>query len=113
MSDAPPILNVKIAPVIIHQLSDRHRQAIMLSHTCGCFYCLEKFNWHDIKEWTDDGCTVLCPRCGVDAVLPSHWVQITDTLLKQMNEVYFGVLHKAGELPPREDLGDGHTGDLG
>ena len=114
MSDAPPILNVTIAPVFVHNLSDRHRKALMLSHTCGCFYCLETFNWQEVTEWIDDGCTALCPRCGIDSVLPSHWIQITETLLKQMHELYFGPehTHKLGELPPREDLGDGWTGDL-
>jgi hypothetical protein len=38
---------------------------------CGCFHCLATFRAETIHEWVDTGKTALCPRCGVDAVLPN------------------------------------------
>jgi len=99
----PPAIETTVAPVVLQRLSDRHRRAVMLSHTCGCFHCLGTFNPQQVKEWTDDGCTALCPSCGIDAVLPAHWVKITPALLAHMHEVYFATY----------DSDDGRTGDLG
>ena len=103
---APPCIETTVAPVILHRLSDRHRQAVMLSHTCGCFYCYTLFNPQRVEEWTDDGCTALCPSCGIDAVLPGYWVKLTPLLLQQMHAFYFETL----EAP---DANEGNTGDLG
>lgn len=36
---------------------------------CGCYKCLEIFPSEEIKEWTDQNQTALCPKCGVDSVL--------------------------------------------
>ena len=35
-----------------------------------CVYCDAHLRGADVKETTDDS-TVICPRCGVDAVLPA------------------------------------------
>ncbi len=37
---------------------------------CGCYHCFAIFTPQEIKEWTDDGDTAICPFCFVDAVLP-------------------------------------------
>ncbi len=105
---APPVIEAVLAPAMLHRLSNRHRTAVTLSHTCGCFYCCDTFNPQQVKEWTDAGCTALCPLCGIDAVLPSHWVRLTPALLKHMHAFYFETYTNIGE-----DTGDGDTGDLG
>jgi len=44
---------------------------------CGCYFCVETFKGSDIQLRTDNGKTVLCPRCEIDSVLP----EITDKIL--------------------------------
>lgn len=36
-----------------------------------CVYCFCKFHSNSIKEYTDNGLTIICPRCGIDAVIHS------------------------------------------
>ncbi len=53
-----------------HRHSIRHRDEIIASAVCGCFYCLAIFQPSRIKDWVDQselqpaGVTALCPRCG-------------------------------------------------
>jgi hypothetical protein len=73
-----------------------HRRTVLAADLCGCFYCLATFVPSDIVEWvdTDDqgvGQTALCPRCGVDAVIPSvPGSPITDELLGRLHRDAFG-----------------------
>jgi predicted RNA-binding Zn-ribbon protein involved in translation (DUF1610 family) len=54
-----------------HALSLRHRKQLERAGRAGCFYCLAVFDIAAIKDWTDDEQTALCPKCGIDAVLPA------------------------------------------
>jgi hypothetical protein len=36
----------------------------------GCYRCISIFSPSDITETTDDCKTAMCPKCGVDSVLP-------------------------------------------
>src|SRR6185295_9354489 len=51
-----------------HKHSFKSRKETMASELCGCFYCLATFLPAEIEEWTDDGQTPLCPKCGIDSV---------------------------------------------
>lgn len=48
----------------------KNRVDIEQQNMVGCYSCLHIFEVKDIKDYTDDGKTVLCPRCATDAVLP-------------------------------------------
>lgn len=37
-----------------------------------CHMCGAQSDKGDIKEWCDNNFTAICPRCGIDAVLPSN-----------------------------------------
>ncbi len=52
-----------------HKYSSNHREAIMKSTLCGCFYCLELFTPDKITEWVNDNTLAICPFCGIDSVL--------------------------------------------
>ncbi len=62
----------------IHKLCGWHRDAIVASPSVGCFYCLAIYSPSEIEDWVDEpedcprgpGKTALCPKCGIDAVLP-------------------------------------------
>lgn len=40
-----------------HKRSAQHRDEIMASSVCGCFYCLGTYPPGEIAEWVDDGAT--------------------------------------------------------
>ena len=84
----------------IHRFSDHHRELLARSERAGCFYCRRTFDPREITEWVDgpqresgetsDGVTALCPRCGIDAVLPSAMpVPLTAELLAEMHSHWF------------------------
>lgn len=65
----------------VHHYSAGHRHMIERAGMCGCFYCGAIFPSHEIDTWCDDpddgvsataGTTALCPRCGIDSVLPDN-----------------------------------------
>jgi NTP pyrophosphatase (non-canonical NTP hydrolase) len=49
---------------------------------------MQKYKSIEIFEWIDNGVTALCPKCGIDAVLPYN---LGDTVLKQMHDYWFGL----------------------
>lgn len=83
-SDLPPDFSAA------HQRSIYHRAEVLASEVCGCFYCLKTYPPSEIAEWTDDGDTALCPKCGIDAVIGSKsGFPITREFLKEMKSIYF------------------------
>jgi NAD-dependent SIR2 family protein deacetylase len=56
---------------------------------CGCYHCLKVFPKEEIKKWTDNSKTALCPHCGVDAVLPNTAYTLTEEVLKPIQEYWF------------------------
>lgn len=86
----------------IHQFSSRNRDLLSRSEQAGCFYCQSLFDPAEITDWVDgpqlvtgdtaDGVTALCPRCGIDAVLPSAAVSLSKEMLAEMNAHWFSTL---------------------
>lgn len=73
-----------------HKHSIRHHEELSRSATCGCFYCLDIFDYDDIAEWTDDGNTALCPDCSIDSVIGSEsGFPITKDFLSAMKDLWF------------------------
>jgi hypothetical protein len=66
---------------------------------CGCFYCMKTFLADEIIDWVDwpegaedqleEGVTALCPRCGIDSVLPQPPVDLSPAFLVAMNSHWF------------------------
>ena len=54
-----------------HRFSSDHREAIASSSLCGCFHCLSTFKPAEIGRWIETE-TAICPRCGIDSVLPDN-----------------------------------------
>jgi hypothetical protein len=84
----------------LHRLCFKNRDALEKASRAGCFYCCEIFTPSEIQFWADgdqvrtgsldDGVTALCPRCGIDAVLPEpHGVVLTAELLEEMRAHWF------------------------
>jgi hypothetical protein len=79
-----------------HRHSSHHREEVLRSDLCGCFYCRKSFPPTAISEWTDEvggrGQTALCPRCGIDAVIGSASGLPVAKLkfLREMRRRFFG-----------------------
>jgi hypothetical protein len=65
---------------------------------------VDVFEFKDIREWTDDGQTALCPSCGVDSVIgDASGFPITVEFLTAMEAHWFG-------LPDRPESGAAQDG---
>lgn len=71
-----------------HALSSRNRKQLEHTGRAGCFYCLQFFDPATVEEWIDEDQTPLCPRCGIDSVLPAT-EEVTPEFLKQMQQYWF------------------------
>ena len=78
-----------------HKRSIRHRDEVLNSSKCGCFYCLAIFPPNSIKDWCDDqwhedGATALCPHCGIESVIgDKSGFEISEHFLRQMHQHWF------------------------
>ena len=64
------------------------------SGTCGCYYCCSIFSSKKVTDadWVPDlhGRTVLCPRCGIDAVIGDvSGIPIRKDVLEELHEEKF------------------------
>jgi len=73
----------------VHRRCTKHRDEINQADACGCFYCQKLFHPSEIREWTDQGTTALCPHCGIDSVLPSTEDHPVSELLLELMEAYW------------------------
>ena len=80
-----------------HRYSSGHRNQVLDSELCGCFYCLTTYPPTDIEQWIheDDsglGQTALCPNCGIDSVIGSNaGVPLTHDFLVGMRRLWFEI----------------------
>jgi hypothetical protein len=89
----------------IWRFCTHHRDLLARSERAGCFFCASIFPPSEIREWIDEppsadgrptgaptpeGVTALCPRCGIDSVLPSATVPLDEALLTEMGRHFFG-----------------------
>lgn len=76
-----------------HKSSSCHKQEIIESDLCGCFYCLETYKPSNIVEWIKEndnrGESAICPKCGIDSVLSSKFPVKDQEFLKEMNVIWF------------------------
>lgn len=78
-----------------HGCSFANVKAVKLSTYCGCFYCCEIYLASEVVDFikervaVDD--TALCPKCGIDSVLPGCDVILSKSFLKMMKERWFDI----------------------
>ncbi len=78
------------AHIQAHKHAADHREEILQSDVCGCFYCRSTFPPTVIREWWDHGTTAVCPHCGIDAVIGSaSGFPITERFLTTMHRHWF------------------------
>jgi len=75
-----------------HKGSSCHKEEIINSSLCGCFYCCETFSPSEINDWIDEGQrgkTAGCPKCSIDSVLSSKYPIDDKEFLKEMHNYWF------------------------
>ena len=76
--------------IAAHKESSYHRHILRGSDLCGCFYCLDTFDYQNIETWCDDGNTAICPSCGIDSVIgAASGYPITEEFLTAMKKHWF------------------------
>lgn len=111
----------------LHRLSSFHRRAVLAAPRIGCFHCCEMSKPSEIKEWIDVrpdlsglppkatmavlmklkrkrvGMTALCPRCGIDSVLPdrTYGFRLTRELLQAMARRWFQPVPRGTSRSPK------------
>lgn len=75
------------------KLATHNRTSVQRAKRCGCYYCLEIFNPQEVNEHTlEPGgeSTVICPKCGIDSVVPETEAEvITTELLSRVHDIMF------------------------
>lgn len=75
----------------LHTKSIHNKEELSKVELCGCFYCCEIFEPKEIKEWTDNGLTAICPCRGTDSIIP---LDEEDTEGKEILEKMYGYYFK-------------------
>jgi hypothetical protein len=78
-----------------HAKCTRHRAEVLKAERCGCFYCCAQFAPAEITDWVDPasddmqaGTTALCPKCGIDSVIPMD-AGVDSEFLRRMKGYWF------------------------
>lgn len=69
-SEIPSMKLTTIQLKRLHRRSALHLADLALHKFASCFYCCESFAIYKISQRVDCGLTAMCPKCGIDAVLP-------------------------------------------
>jgi len=71
-------------------LAMKNKNSINFGQNAGCFHCMNIFPITEIKEYTDNGQTVVCPKCNVDSVVgDSCGFVLTTEELKKANAFWY------------------------
>lgn len=74
----------------LHAYSAHNRELVAVSNQCYCFYCKQSMYRGEIERHIDDGQTALCPKCGIDAIIPDSIEESVDeNIIAEMNEYWF------------------------
>lgn len=72
------------------QLAMKNRQIIQQSVNAGCFKCLKIFPVSEIKQYTDNDQTVICPYCDVDSVVGDMCgFKLSESILKTAHDFWY------------------------
>ena len=72
-----------------HTHSSKHKEEVLTSDLCGCFYCIKIFKPDLIKEWVY-GEDAICPFCNIDSIIGANsGYPITTEFLEEMCDKWF------------------------
>ena len=63
------------------ELAMKNRDRLGMTKSCGCYNCKKIMLVSDIKNWTDNGQTAICPLCDTDCILAEVSDPVTEDVL--------------------------------
>lgn len=69
--------------ILIIMKSFKNKEELLKYGDCGCYYCISQYKVEEITDYIDNGQTAVCPKCGIDSVLPKESEDFEDVLYKQ------------------------------
>ena len=67
-----------------------NKKELLNAVICGCFHCMTIFDPKEIKEWTDENDTAICPFCNNDAILSeTDDIHLDKETLNKLNVYWF------------------------
>ena len=74
----------------LHTYSVHNKKMVEESENCHCYYCQSTVDSGSVESYADDGETALCPRCGINALIPDSVDEKIDAnVLHDMHEYWF------------------------
>lgn len=72
------------------QLAIKNKNIVSQSTKAGCYHCCKIFDVKEIQNYTDNGQTVICPLCAVDAVIGDMCgVVLNEEILNKAKKFWF------------------------
>jgi hypothetical protein len=60
------------------------------SKKAGCYCCCKIFDSCDVKNFTDNGNTGVCPHCLADCLIGDFSITLEESILKKAKQFWFG-----------------------
>ena len=74
----------------LHTYSSHNRNLVLMANRCCCFCCQRSMDSREIQHYTNNGQTALCPKCGIDSIIPdSVGESIDQATIAEMHEYWF------------------------
>lgn len=74
----------------LHTYSSHNRNLIAVANKCYCFYCKAIIESREIKDYADNGQTAICPKCGINSIIPDSIEEgVDEKTIAEMNEYWF------------------------
>jgi Zn finger protein HypA/HybF involved in hydrogenase expression len=74
----------------LHTYSAHNRDRIAVASKCYCFHCKAIVESRDIQDYTDNGQTAICPKCGIASIIPDSIEEgVDEQTIAEMNEYWF------------------------
>ena len=71
-------------------LAMKNKNIVKQSQKAGCFHCLNIFDTTEIKSYTDNNQTVICPKCGIDSVVGDMCgFELNEQILKNAHQFWY------------------------
>lgn len=74
----------------LHAYSSYNKELVGLADKCYCFYCKESMASGEIVDYADEGQTAICPKCGIDSIIPDSIPEpLDEDIISEMNAYWF------------------------
>jgi hypothetical protein len=71
-------------------LAMNNRKLVEQSVKAGCFHCLKIFNVSEIKNYTDNEKTIICPLCGIDSIVGDMCgFELSEEILQKAHQFWY------------------------